>query len=387
MTTLASLLANVSLVPSPTPSLSPPPGQSTGSGSPLWAVLLVGLGGGLLGGAGAFAGAWRSSRSLRQNTEKTLEHERNRLLNERFNTAAELLGHQEAACRLAGVHAMAGLADDWTERRQTCIDVLCAYLRMPYLPQPDDDAPAEQHLSWRANREVRLTVIRIIRDRQQATPARSTTSWDGHDYDFTGAVFDGGDFSQTRFTGAVDFSFTAFTGGFVDFSHAQFTGDTVNFHGAKFTGSTVTFRRAKFTAAMVDFFGTNFTGGIVDFSHARFAIGDMVSFYAATFDGGEVTFLDTNFTGGTVTFADVSFTRGTVFLGAKFTGSLMDFSRAKFTGSLVDFRSAEFIGGLVDLRAVGSWAKPPTFDEEVLLHPPNCLRLPARGAGEGPAAG
>lgn len=28
--------------------------------------------------------------------------------------------------------AHARLADDWTEQRQACIDVLCAYLRMPY---------------------------------------------------------------------------------------------------------------------------------------------------------------------------------------------------------------------------------------------------------------
>ena len=31
---------------------------------------------------------------------------------------------------------MAVLADDWEENRQTCVDVLCAYLRMPYAPDP-----------------------------------------------------------------------------------------------------------------------------------------------------------------------------------------------------------------------------------------------------------
>jgi hypothetical protein len=33
------------------------------------------------------------------------------------------------------VYALAGLADDWPENRQTCVDVLCAYLRMPYEPR------------------------------------------------------------------------------------------------------------------------------------------------------------------------------------------------------------------------------------------------------------
>lgn len=94
-----------------------------------------------------FAASRRSTRALRDNTRETLGHDRTRLLNDRFDTAARLLGHGEAACRLAGVHAMAGLADDWTERRQTCTEVLCAYLHMPYLPRPDEDASVTEHLT------------------------------------------------------------------------------------------------------------------------------------------------------------------------------------------------------------------------------------------------
>jgi hypothetical protein len=44
------------------------------------------------------------------------------------------LGDDQPAVRLAGLHAMAGLADDWKQNRQTCVDVLCAYLRLPYDP-------------------------------------------------------------------------------------------------------------------------------------------------------------------------------------------------------------------------------------------------------------
>ena len=57
---------------------------------------------------------------------------------------------------------MAGLADDWPENRQTCVDVLCAYLRMPYEPDPGQDAPEPERLAFRASREVRHTVIRVI---------------------------------------------------------------------------------------------------------------------------------------------------------------------------------------------------------------------------------
>ncbi len=48
------------------------------------------------------------------------------------------------------------------ENRQTCVDVLCAYLRMPYEPDPGEDAPGPKRLAFRASREVRHTVIRVI---------------------------------------------------------------------------------------------------------------------------------------------------------------------------------------------------------------------------------
>jgi hypothetical protein len=57
---------------------------------------------------------------------------------------------------------MAGLADDRRPNRQTCIDVLCAYLRMPYEPDPGEEAPTPERLAFRASREVRHTVIRVI---------------------------------------------------------------------------------------------------------------------------------------------------------------------------------------------------------------------------------
>jgi hypothetical protein len=66
------------------------------------------------------------------------------------------------AVRLAGAYAMAGLADDWPENRQTCVDVLCAYLRLPYDPEPGDGATPADRAAHRANREVCRTIIRVI---------------------------------------------------------------------------------------------------------------------------------------------------------------------------------------------------------------------------------
>jgi hypothetical protein len=77
-----------------------------------------------------------------QQLDRTLAEQRTRTLNERFATAAEQLGEDKPpTVRLAGVHAMAGRADDWDENRQTCVDVLCAYLRMPYEPDPAKTPP------------------------------------------------------------------------------------------------------------------------------------------------------------------------------------------------------------------------------------------------------
>ena len=71
------------------------------------------------------------------------------VFNERFTAITAQLGHDQPALRLAGVHAMAGLADDWPENRQTCVDALCAYLRMPYERDPGQDAPAPNGLPSR----------------------------------------------------------------------------------------------------------------------------------------------------------------------------------------------------------------------------------------------
>ncbi|WP_285320670.1 hypothetical protein [Pseudarthrobacter sp. lyk4-40-TYG-27] len=56
-------------------------------------------------------------------------------LRSRYSTAAEQLGASSVAVQLAGVYAMATLADEWSEQgsrsdRQTCIELLTGYYRM-----------------------------------------------------------------------------------------------------------------------------------------------------------------------------------------------------------------------------------------------------------------
>jgi hypothetical protein len=135
--------------------------------------------------------------------------------------------------RLAGVYAMARLADDWPDQRQTCIDVLCAYLRMPYLPDPGPDAPPADQQACRSLREVRHTVIRVITAHLQphSPSARPAPDWRELNFDFTGTVFDGGNFNGVQFTGAVIFDGARFTGGEASFYGAEFDGGEVDFSG------------------------------------------------------------------------------------------------------------------------------------------------------------
>ncbi|MFT9671492.1 pentapeptide repeat-containing protein [Streptomyces rhizosphaericola] len=201
-------------------------------------------------------------------------------LTERYSKAAEQLGHEQAAVRLAGVYAMARLADDWPEQRQVCVDVLCAYLRMPY--ETDINEPGFRH----GEREVRFTIIRIIRSHLQ-DPSDATT-WCGRDLDFTGATFDGGSFNGSTFSG-----------GKVSFGGSTFSGGLANFRGSTFSDGQVEFSPVSFSGSRIDFSGATFSGGDVLFRGSIFS-GGQVNFIGSTFFDGRVSFLDATLSGGEV---------------------------------------------------------------------------------------
>ncbi|MET9686716.1 pentapeptide repeat-containing protein [Streptomyces coeruleorubidus] len=178
---------------------------------------------------------------------------------DRYTTAAEQLGHDKAAVRLAGVYALARLVDDWEEQRQVCVDVLCAYLRMPYRTDPDATGYKE------GEHEVRHTIIRLIRDRLCLSSGHPR-SWQGLDFDFTAVAFDGGSLSGATFSGGeVSFVGATFSGGKGSFVDATFSGALVRFYFATFDGdSLVSFINARFSGGLVDFEFATFSGGSVD---------------------------------------------------------------------------------------------------------------------------
>jgi uncharacterized protein YjbI with pentapeptide repeats len=290
-----------------------------------------------------------------------LAAQRTRTLNERFATAAEQMGDDKPPIvRLVGVRAMAGLADDWPESRQACVDVLCDYLRMPYQPDPGGDASEPQQRAFQALRDVRHKIIRVTTGHLQKSKD-DPASWQRLDLDFTGVVFDGGDFGGARFSGGqVSFEGARFSGGRVDFEGARFSGGQVNFKAAQFSSGTVSFRYARFSGSKVDFSRAEFSGGTVDFSYAGFS-DDRVSFESAQISDGMLFFLDAEFSGGMVEFTSVRFFGGTAtFFGAEFSGSCkVSFISAQFSGSTVSFSGAKFPGGEVSFALAKFSSAPP----------------------------
>ncbi len=218
--------------------------------------------------------------------------------------------------RLGGLYALERLGQLAPDHRQTIVDVICAYLRMPYklptelLPQNlsslrgvtlaligrKADNQRRQELQVRSAAErILSTHLRDSRyPDQRETPPADDRFWEGMRIDLHDATLTHPDFALLHATEAV-FARAAFT------SEVWFDGATIidfpSFYGAAFSGnasfSCATFlSEARFEYATfsgdVSFFGSTFTAG------ARF---DGVNFYGETrFDDATFT-KDASFTG------------------------------------------------------------------------------------------
>jgi hypothetical protein len=145
----------------------------------------------------------------------------------RYQDAAGQLGHEKATVRVAGVYAMARLADDWPEERQTCVDVLTAYLRM----RRHEDADGE---TLGIDDQVRASVQRVIGDHTSVKLRGSTTSWSGLSFDLRDARLRDLDWTDCVFETEVQFAGATFLG------ECEISGPTfatnINFNGATIEG-------------------------------------------------------------------------------------------------------------------------------------------------------
>ncbi|WP_225827097.1 pentapeptide repeat-containing protein [Streptomyces naphthomycinicus] len=359
--------------------------------------------GGGVGAAITVLLAFRRQHHHEQATKRTEHDADERRITELYTRAVEQLGNDKAPVRLGGLYALERLGQAVPVHRQTIVDVICAYLRMPYTPhavEPLADSPPEKRTQWRraASRtqraaramirgkehnqrrqelQVRVTAQRILaahlRDRRASDELETAPAdplfWDGMGIDLTHANLIGLDFMYCHVTRA-DFAYATFTSS-AFFSHAHFAG-TASFAQARFADHA-SFESAHF-ADDADFSDARFADTAVfrkadfdkraSFDEARF-LGDS-NFRRATFGGG-VSFKQARFLGDT-SFDTATFSRAISFDDVTFIGATR-FSDARVT-DVVTLQGAP----AVERFWPSGWDLHPTTSEGVWVLRPHQRR-------------
>lgn len=282
-----------------------------------------------------------------------------RRVTELYSHAADQLGSDKAPVRLAGLYALERLAQGNPEHRQSIVNVLCAYLRMPYVPPTNPSfvarplgrrrpirpgrtpaptaAPQSRGTNTaREEREVRLTAQRILTSHLRPgadLDSPAATFWPDITLDLTGATLINLNFDRCHVSAA-------------SFVRTQFVGDPelgelTSQDAGKFTRTArfdwaARFDRAAFTGP-VSFDGATFTDSVW-LAGATFA-GD-ARFDNATF-AGDARF-DSSVFAETAWFNEGTFSRRAAFTSASFQDSAF-FDGARFVAG-VEFGQVEFIG-------------------------------------------
>jgi hypothetical protein len=240
---------------------------------------------------------------VNERTARVTEHDATeRRITELYVRASEQLGSEKAPVRMAGLYALERLGQGNLSQRQTIVNLICSYLRMPYLlpddpypyyadPDSQDDSqegepepPTELVQARRQELESRLTAQRILAEHlgcpmvlDDDPPANF---WSGMDVDLSGATLVNFDLTETRI------------------KHLSLRGGRLCIHGQRPTAGA-----AGFVYMRVD---------------GR-AVFDLADFQC------QATFMYARFTGRTY-FRHCRFGHGVDFGGAKFEASA-DFSR------------------------------------------------------------
>jgi len=302
--------------------------------------------------------------------------ERSRVLDERFEAMTKNLGTDKPAIvRLANVYEMANLADDMKHYRQTCINVLCGYLRLPSEPDPGRDAPALKRREFLASREVRNTIVRVITAHLRPD---ATVPWQDLDLDLTGADLSGMDFS------------------FANLSHADLTGANLShadLRKAEFAGVPSTSRPTGGHLGGARLARANLVGADLsradltelDLGGANLADAQLVLAILTKADLGGA-----NLTGANLARAQA---RSAHFGGARLAGA--DFRDADLSGAWLvqsdlsgaDFRGAVFAqSSLHDSDLSGALWDEPRFVPDGWVRDSDSGRLKRADASSGDAA-
>ncbi|MEV0699296.1 pentapeptide repeat-containing protein [Saccharopolyspora sp. NPDC050389] len=261
----------------------------------------------------------KTERQRHELENRRADLDRDRVADERFARAVELLGHETDQVRVGALHALAGLARSNPEYTQTVLDVLCSYLRRPFWhPRYTDDAPASAGVplntasgdgpkQWprdakdEAERklQVRLTAQRLVAD---LLPAADDVDAPAYDLDLTNATLEYFDLTDRKVGTLVLRYGKLFSDN--NFSRCEYHGDVW------FTGATVGAGRL----------------------YGRFRCDDVVFHQRAWFPGIEFN--------GRSSFRRTRFHGQTRFADSRFADSV-SMERAEFHGP-TDFRSVHF---------------------------------------------
>ncbi|MFJ5989319.1 pentapeptide repeat-containing protein [Lentzea sp. NPDC092896] len=223
-----------------------------------------------------------------------------RRITELYTKAAEQLGGEKAVVRLAGLYAMERLAQANPEHRQTIVEVLCGYLRMPLAvrePSSEDEQVSDDVEELQVRMAAQLILHRHLTPVTGITQEPNPNYWGELDLNLTGATL-------------VRFWLGNTSVGYADFRGARFIG-TAQFQGARL-GSAM-FRGCQFDGAA--WFESTSFGEAAIFDDAVFM--------------GDVTFENAVF--GNALFDRARFGREATFDSARFVHNIQ-FEEAVFDG-------------------------------------------------------
>jgi hypothetical protein len=236
------------------------------------------------GGAAALLLAARRQRSAELDLRQKDHDATERRVTELYGKAADQLGSDKAPIRLAGLYALERLAQGNPAHRQTIVNLICAYLRMPFdppsatgdhVPAADGHSPRIQPRPMRvhhatsqalAREETRLQELEVRQTAQTLLACHlrpgddagrpAATFWPDIELNLSNAtlvkltlthgVVRSAVFFRARFIGPTtlrgttfranaDFRTARFTG-LADFRRVAFEGDGAVFKGATFEG-------------------------------------------------------------------------------------------------------------------------------------------------------
>ncbi len=308
----------------------------------------VGSGGGI-----ALLLTARRQRSSELAAENTRHDATERRITELQTQAGEQLGSPQAIVRLNGLYSLERLAESHTEFRQIIVNLICSYLRMPFMAPAEISTFQRSRSNKNFRRDIRLSRSRPVEAKTQQS---STTSGSEEELQVRVTAqrilaahlcpYPNEEGVPTNRKFWPDMEIDLRNANLVDF---DFTGCHIrsgSFNGATFTGPA-TFHGCEFRQG-VYFSGARFTS-LAAFSDSKFR--DVAQFPDVSFDA-------------TALFSDARFLSSANFNGAKIASALFNGIRfeqgAYFRQTHIGFAYQDKILGL-DRRSPGS----ACFDESM----------------------